>query len=123
MNTTTPTKAEELAAVRALADQLGPGSYLGPWLSDALPWLADQLRCDYMPQRARAMAEEAARVRSEAACDAIAIRQTAQLEARRLLEATSTTAEQLKAKAETEADRIRGRAWQAVRLAMKELER
>jgi hypothetical protein len=123
MTTTTPTKAEELAAVRALADQLGPNSYLGPWLSDALPWLADQLRCDYMPQRARAMAEEAARVKAKACCDAIAIRQTAQLEARRLLEGTSATAEQLKAKAETEADRIRGRAWQAVRLAMKELER
>jgi hypothetical protein len=121
--TTTPTKVEEFAAVRALADQLGAHSYLGPWLSDALPWLADQLRCDYLPQRARAMAEEAARVRSEACCDAIAIRQTAQLEARRLLEGTATTAEQLKAKAEAEADRIRGRAWQAIRLAVQELER
>lgn len=75
MTTTTRTKAEELAAVRALAEQLGPTSYLGPWLADALPWLEDQLRCDYIPQRARAMAEEAARIRAEAACDAVAMRQ------------------------------------------------
>lgn len=122
MTTATHTKAEELAAVRALAQQLGPLSYLGPWLTDALPWLEDQLRCDYTPQRARAMAEEAARVRAEAACDAIAMRQSAQLEARRLLENTSAHAEQLKAQAEAEADRIRGRAWQAIRLAVKELE-
>lgn len=123
MSTTTRTKAEELAAVRALAEQLGPSSYLGPWLADALPWLEDQLRCDYFPQRARAMAEEAARVKAEACCDAIATRQSAQLEARRLLEGTSAQAEQLKAQAEAEAERIRGRAWQAIRLAMKELER
>jgi hypothetical protein len=116
------TKAQELAAVRALAEQLGSASYLGPWLADALPWLEDQLRCDYFPQRARAMAEEAARVKAEACCDAIAIRQTAQLEARRLLEGTTTQAKQLKTQAEADADRIRGRAWQAIRLAMKELE-
>jgi hypothetical protein len=122
MTTTTPTKADELAAVEALAAQLGPNSYLGPWLRDALPWLADQLRCDYTPQRAREMAEEAARVRAEACCDAIAMRQSAQLEARRLLEGASSHTEELKAKAEAEADRIRGRAWQAIRLAMKELE-
>lgn len=121
--TTTRTKAEELAAVRALAEQLGPNSYLGPWLADALPWLEDQLRCDYFPQRARAMAEEAARVKAEACCDAIAIRQTAQLEARRLLEGTSAQAEQLKAQAEAEAERIRGRVWNAIRQATRELER
>ena len=123
MSTTTRTKAEELAAVQALAEQLGPSSYLGPWLIDALPWLEDQLRCDYIPQRARAMAEEAARVKAEACCDAIAMRQSAQLEARRLLEGTSAQAEQLRAQAEAEAERIRDRAWQAIRLAMKELER
>ena len=116
MTTTTPTKADELAAVEALAAQLGPNSYLGPWLRDALPWLADQLRCDYTPQRAREMAEDAARVRAEACCDAIAMRQSAQLEG------ASSHTEELKAKAEAEADRIRGRAWQAIRLAMKELE-
>ncbi len=82
--TSSRTKAEELAAVRAPAEQLGPSSYLGPWLTDALPWLADQLRCDYMPQCSRAMAEEAARVKAKACCDAIAKRQAAQLDARRL---------------------------------------
>lgn len=112
-------KSEELAALKELAEALGPDSYLGPWLADALPWLADQLRCDYFPQKARAMAEEAARVRAEACCDAIAIRQSAQLEARRLVDGCH----ELKEKAAVEAEQIKGRAWEALRLAMKELER
>ena len=33
------TKAEELSALRRLAEELGPNSYLGPWLQDALPYL------------------------------------------------------------------------------------
>lgn len=121
--TTTHTKAEELAALRALAQRLGPSSYLGPWLTDALPWLEDQLRCDYMPQRARAMAEEAARIRAEAACDAVAMRQSAQLEARRLLEGVSKKADEITRAAQESAEATRGRAWDALRLALKELER
>jgi hypothetical protein len=111
-------KSEELAAIKELADCLGPDSYLGPWLADALPWLADQLRCDYFPQKAREMVEEAARVRAEACCDAIAMRQTAQLEARRLME----SCHELKDKAAAEAEEIKGRAWEALRQAMKQLE-
>lgn len=120
--TTTPTKAEELAAVRALADQLGPNSYLGPWLADALPWLADQLQNDYMPQRARAMAEEAARVRAAAYGIADGIRKEARQLAAADREQGRKEAAALIAAAENEADRIRGRAWQAIRQATRALE-
>jgi len=116
--TTTPTKAEELAAVLALADQLGPHSYLGPWLRDALPWLADQLRSDLVPQRAQAMTEEAARLRADACADAIAIRQRAHNEARAITDQATSWAD----KRTEEVSRITGRAWEALRLAQKELE-
>jgi len=117
--TTTPTKAEELAAVRALADQLGPNSYLGPWLRDALPWLADQLQSDYAPQRAQTMTQEAARLRADACTDAIAIRQRAHNEARQIVD---QGIEQANKRLE-EISRITSRAWDALRLAQKELER
>ena len=117
--TTAKTKTEELAAVRALADQLGPNSYLGPWQRDALPWLADQLRCDLMPQRAQTMVEEAARLRADACTDAIAIRNQAHNEARQTREEVEAWA----GKRTEEVSAITGRAWDALRLAMKELER
>lgn len=117
--TTTRTKTEELAAVRALAEQLGPHSYLGPWLADALPWLAEQLRSDFTPQRAQTMTEEAARLRADACTDAIAIRHQAHEDARRIREEAETWA----GKRTDEVSAITGRAWDALRLAMKELER
>jgi hypothetical protein len=119
MNTTaTPTKTEELAALQALASQLGPHSYLGPWLRDALPWLADQLRSDLAPQQAQAMVEEAARLRADACTDAIAIRQRAHNEARAITDQATSWAD----KRTEEVSRITGRAWEALRLAQKELE-
>ncbi len=47
--TQAPTKADEISAVRQLADQLGAYSYLGPWFQDALPFLLDSLRSDIRP--------------------------------------------------------------------------
>ena len=120
--TSTPTKEEEIAALRAVGDQLGPHSYLGPWIRDALPWLADQLRCDYMPQRARAMAEEAARIKAAAISTADAIRAEARQLAAADLERGRKQAALLIADAQAEADRIKGSAWQAVRQAMRTLE-
>jgi hypothetical protein len=69
------------------------------------------------------MAEEAARVKAEACCDAI--RHAADRTAGGPPPAGGRQhqAEQLKAQAEAEADNIRGRAWNAIRLATKELER
>jgi cell division septum initiation protein DivIVA len=51
-----------------------------------------------------------------------AARQKAQLEARELLDASRAKADELLRKATAEADQITSRAWQAIRLAMKELE-
>jgi len=115
---TTITKAEELAAVQQLAEHLGPDSYLGPWLADALPWLADQLASDLIPQPASQLQQQAARAKAEACCDAIAIRQAASLEARQLLE----RCHQQQEKAASEVEQIKGRAWDALRQAMKTLE-
>ncbi len=47
--TPTPTKADEIAAIKQIVQQLGRDSYLGPWLQDALPYLADTLRSDIPP--------------------------------------------------------------------------
>ena len=120
--TTTPTKDEELAALGAVADRLGAHSYLGPWIRDALPWLADQLRCDYMPQRARAMAEEAARIKAAAISTADAIRAEARELAAADIEQGRRKAAALITAAQGEADRIKGNAWQAVRQALRTLE-
>ena len=123
MNTTTArTKDQELAALQQLAADMGPNSYLGPWLMDAYPWLADQLRSDYMPQRARAMAEEAARVRAAAYDTAAAIRKEAREQAAADREQGRKEAAALIAAAQNEADRIKGNAWQAIRRAMQAVE-
>lgn len=115
---TVTTKAEELAAVRALADRLGPESYLGPWLADALPWLADQLRADLYPQGAQQMTEEASRFRADACIDAIAIRNQAQADARRVTDEVNAWADRQR----EEIEALRGRAWEALRSAQKQLE-
>jgi cell division septum initiation protein DivIVA len=49
-------------------------------------------------------------------------RQKAQLEARQLLDTARAKADELLRQATAEADHITSRAWQAIRLAMKELE-
>ena len=124
MSTTaiSPSKAHELGAVAALAEQLGPNSYLGPWLRDALPWLADQIHRDYLPQHAREMAEEAARVKAAAYSAADTIRQEAADRARQTIEAAAEQAQRIKREAEADADRIRGTAWQALRQDTRALE-
>lgn len=112
------TKADELTAVRHLADNLGPNSYLGPWLQDALPYLNDSLRSDIQPLSALQLHQQAHADRALG----LVSRQQAQIEARELLDSARQRADALLQQAATEADRITGRAWQAIRLAMKELE-
>ena len=112
------TKADELAAVSRLATQLGPDSYLGPWLQDALPYLTDSLRSDIPPISALQLYEQA----TEDRLLGFVARQKAQLEARELLDSTRVKADELLRQEAAEADQITSRAWQAVRLALKELE-
>jgi hypothetical protein len=57
--TQTVTKAEDLSALRHLAKQLGPHSYLGLWLQDALPYLSDSLRSDIHPLSALQLHQQA----------------------------------------------------------------
>jgi len=112
------TKADEPSAVSHLATELGPDSYLGPWLQDALPYLTDSLRSDIPPISALQLHEQAAEDRLLG----FVTRQKAQLEAQELLYSTRAKADELLRQATAEADRITSRAWQAVRLAMKQLE-
>jgi len=82
----TPTKAEELAAVRALAVQLGPDSYLGPWLAQRHAELTHLVRSDLFPTMDLAQAaREAAAVRSMARRDADDIMATARDQATQIL--------------------------------------
>ena len=113
-----PTKAEEIEAVRSLVDQLGPHSYLGPWLRDALPFLADCITCDLPPLSAGDLQQQAAADRLAAYC----LKKEAQLECRQLLESTTSRADDLLQQAQIDAERLKDRAWQAIRLAIKELE-
>jgi cell division septum initiation protein DivIVA len=112
------TKADELSAISHLATELGPDSYLGPWLQDALPYLTDSLRSDIPPISALQLHEQA----TEDRLLGLVARQKAQLEARELLDSTHAKANELLRQATAEADQITSRAWQAIRLAMKELE-
>ena len=111
-------KAYELSAVSKLADQLGSNSYLGPWLQDALPYLSDRLRSDIPPTSALHLHQQASADRVLG----LKTKQEAQIEAREVLDSARKRADVLLRQATTEAERITSRAWQAVRLAMKELE-
>jgi hypothetical protein len=111
------TKADELSALSRLAEQLGPHSYLGPWLQDALPYLSDSLQSDIYPISARQLHQQA----TDDRVLGLMTMQQAQTEARELLDSARNKADVLQ-QATAEAERITSRAWQAIRLAMKELE-
>ena len=111
------TKADELSALRRLAEQLGPHSYLGPWLQDALPYLSDSLRSDIHPISALQLHQQATADRVLS----LMTKQQAQIETRELLDSARQKADELLRQATTDAERITNRAWQAIRLAMKEL--
>ena len=116
--TQTLTKAEELSALRHLAKQLGPHSYLGPWLQDALPYLSNSLRSDMNPLSAIQLHQQATDDRKQG----LLTKQQAQKEARELLDSARQKADVLLQQATADAERITSRAWQAIRIAMKELE-
>jgi len=112
------TKADELSEVSRLAEQLGPHSYLGPWLQDALPYLSDSLRSDIHPISALELHQQA---NADRVLGQIT-KQQAQTEARELLDSARQKADALLRQATADAERITSRVWQAIRLAMKELE-
>jgi hypothetical protein len=97
------TKDEEIQAIRRIADELGPNSYLGPWLQDALPFLAASITSDMVPISAQQMHQLAAADR----VDGLACKQQAQNEAREVLDSTRLKADDLIKQARAEAERIR----------------
>jgi hypothetical protein len=116
------TKLEELSRVAELAAALGPDSYLGQWFTDALPMLRDLLQQDLIPEAPLKMHSDAAAARGEALREAFEIRERARLDAAQHREQGRKEAAAIVADAHADADRIRGRAWQALRTATKALE-
>ena len=114
----TITKTDELAALRQLIDQLGPESYLGPWLADAFDHLAADIRADMAPLNPADQYRAATqwRLDTDAAC-----RQMRE-EARLTLDQAHAQAGAITSRAYNEADNIRGRAYQQLRRCLKELE-
>jgi hypothetical protein len=49
------TKAEEIEILRTAAQQLGPNSYLGPYIADQIPYLEEMIRQDIFPISFEAM--------------------------------------------------------------------
>ncbi|MCP9808847.1 hypothetical protein KBY58_05320 [Cyanobium sp. HWJ4-Hawea] len=113
-----PTKDQEIKVLQKMSDGLGPDSYLGPWIRQSLPYLADAIRADVPPISAFELYEQASADRLAAA----ASRQIAHQEARLILDTARQKADELLRQATADAERITSRAWQAIRLAMKELE-
>lgn len=87
-------------------------------MKDALPFLAASITSDMVPISAQQMHQQATADR----VDGLACKQQAQIEARKVLESARLIADELIQQARADADRITSRAWQAIRLATKELE-
>jgi len=118
MTNSPPTKADELSALQKFAQSLGPHSYLGSWITQAMPYFRDSLQSDILPLTPSELYQRAFADRQQA----LDVLQEAQLQARSTLDQTREQAHQMVQLAHQEADRIRSRAYQAIRLAMKELE-
>jgi len=116
--TCTTTKADELTALRRLIDELGPESYLGPWLADAFDHLAADIRADIAPLNPMDQYRAATkwRIDTDAYCRKM------RDEARLTLDQAHAQAGAITGKARLEADNIRGRAYQCLHLCLKELE-
>ena len=113
-----PTKEQEINALQKISAELGPNSYLGPWIRQSLPYLADAIKSDVPPISACQLYELASTDRIAAAES----KQIAQREARQILDAARQKADELLQQATADAERITGNAWQALRHAMKSLE-
>ncbi len=118
-----PTKAQELAAVRALAVELGPDSYLGPWLAQRHAELTHLVRCDLFPTMDLAQAaREAAAVRSEARRDADAIMDKARAQAADILAEAEQQAAHKISLANRQAAEIRRDITEPARIAARALQ-
>lgn len=110
-----PTKTEEIEAIAALSRQLGPNSYIGPWLANALPYLRAQLNSDLMPEDPELIWRRAEQFKAQAIKDAQSIRAVAEEEARKILQ-------RAREKADRETSATKARAWRALAEAQNALQ-
>ena len=104
-------KQQELDALRALAHELGPDSYVGPWLLDQIPAIEADIRADYPPlpdwKRTREILtqEREALTKDNQALLAQACREADQIRAN-----AEQDAADIRAKALRDVDRLRAQA-------------
>lgn len=80
-NNVPPSKAEELEILEAAIEQLGPDSYLGPWLTQVRAEVESAIRSDYFPEISLNEAQKRGQaIVEDAKLKAEAIRQTAERE-------------------------------------------
>ena len=88
------TKQQELDALRALAHELGPQSYLGPWIIDNLPAIEADMRADIPPTPSWS---DQRGLHAAAMADAKEIRAEAERERQRILDAARGEARKIRA--------------------------
>ena len=87
------TKAQELDALRALAQELGPQSYIGPWILDNLPGIEADIKADLPPV---VTWSDLRGLHTAAMADAKQIREEAERERQRILDAARADARQVR---------------------------
>ena len=101
-----------------MAQSLGANSYLGCLITQAIPYFRDSPQSDIVPLTPSELYQHA----SIAQQQALDVLQEAQRQARSTLDQARKQSDQLVRLAHQEADRVKSRAYQSIRLAMKELE-
>lgn len=87
------TKTEEIAALRALAQELGPDSYLGPWILDNLEAIEADMRADIPPTPSWS---DQRGLHAAAMADAKEIRAEAERERQRIIDGARAEARQVR---------------------------
>lgn len=104
-NNVPPSKAEELEILEAAIEQLGPDSYLGPWLTQVRAEVESAIRSDYFPAITLAAAQATANeIVAQTNSDAAEIIAKADAEANRIKRAANLHLDQV-ASALSEAQR------------------
>lgn len=87
------TKQQELDALRALATELGPQSYLGPWILDNLPAIEADIRADLPPVVSWS---DLRGLHAAALADAKEIRNGAEIQRQRFIDGARAEARQIR---------------------------
>ncbi len=104
-------KEQEIAILRETAQRLGPCSYMGPWLTESLPWLADAIACDVFPRSIESAHKTAEQIKQRGRDEAEVIVNDALIKAADIVR-----------RAEADAQRIRERQHACLHSTIKALE-